>query len=75
MRRKDNYIIMKMNKPKRVTLLTVEPSLHDISISLELNYLQMLLLDKDISKELHPKTKEEKEVNREVAESMILLKK
>ena len=75
MRRKDNYIIMKMNKPKRVTLLTVELSLHDISISLELNYLQMLLLDKDISKELHPKTTEEKEVNREVAESIILLKK
>ena len=45
------------------------------SVSLELNYLQMLLLDEDILKEPHLKTKEEKEINKDVAESLILLKK
>ena len=44
-------------------------------MSPELNYLQRLLLDEDILKELNIKTKEEKVVNKEVAESLILFKK
>ena len=45
------------------------------SVSLELNYLQMLLLDEDILKEPYLKTKEEKEINKDATESLILLKK
>ena len=67
--------MMKMITPKRVTLPNGRTSVARYKRVSTLNYLQMLLLDEDILKELHLKTKEEKEVGKEVAESLILLKK
>ena len=75
MKWKDNYVMMKMITPKRVTLPNGRTFVARYKRVSTLNYLQMLLLDEDILKELHLKTKEEKEVGKEVAESLILLKK
>ena len=77
MRQKDNYIMMKMNTSKRVTPpngRTFVAQYKRVSRTC-LNYLQMLLLEEDILKELHLKPKKEKEIDKEVAESLILLKK
>ena len=67
--------MMKMITPKRVTLPNGRIFVARYKHVSRLNYLQMLLLDEDILKEPHLKTKEEKEVGKRVAESLILLKK
>ena len=77
MRQKDNYVMMKMNTSKRVTPSngqTFVGQYKRVSRTC-LNYLQMLLLEEDILKEPHLKPKKEKEIDKEVAESLILLKK
>ena len=75
MRGKDNYTMIKMNTPKRVTLPNGRTFLVRYKRVSRAQLPANVTIGQDILKEPHLKTKDEKEVDKEIAESLILLKK
>ena len=73
---KHNYVMMKLNIPKRVTFPNRRIFVCDINVFLEINCLQRLQSDEDVIKDMHLKTREEEGgIDIEVVGYLILSKK
>ena len=75
MRQKDNYVMMKVNTPKRVTLPNSRTFVVRYKYVSRAQLPANVTIRRTYTQKPHLKIKEEKKVDKEVSESLILLKK